>query len=132
MSSNQKTKVSDLLKGLIGSGIIITDWNKLNKRIDILFGCNTNVEITINRKKEQVLIDVNGGLVQDIWSTSENTDFTVIDWDNIDGGQGEMDLYELGDYPVTLKTEVDILSEINKANQEILENNKFFNEDSEY
>lgn len=129
MTSNPKIKVNDLLKGLIGSGIIITDWNKLNNRMDVLFGCNTNVEITINKNKEQVLIDINGGVIQDVWCTCENTDFTVIDWDNIDGGQGEMDLYELGDYPVTLKTEVDILSEINKANQEILYNNEFYNEE---
>ena len=129
MSSNQKTKVSDLLKGLIGSGIIITDWNKLNKRMEILFGCNTNVEITINRKKEQVLVDVNGGVVQAIWSTSEDIDFNVIDWDNIKGGGGEQDLYELGEYGVEIKTEGDILNAINEINQEILDNNKFYNEE---
>ena len=129
MSSNQKTKVSDLLKGLIGSGIIITDWNKLNKRMEVLFGCNTNVEITINRKKEQVLIDVNGGLIQAVWSTSEDIDFTVIDWDNIKGGGGEQDLYELGEYGVEIKTEGDILNAINEINQEILDNNKFYNEE---
>ena len=129
MTSNPKTKVSDLLRSLIGSGIIITDWNKLNNRMDILFGCNTNVEITINRKKEQVLIDVNGGVVQAIWSTSENTNFTVIDWDNIECGQDENDLYELGDYGIEVKTEGEILNAINKANKEILDNNRFFNEE---
>jgi len=129
MTSNPKITVNNLLKSLIGSGIIITDWNKLNNRMDVLFGCNTNIEITINRKKEQVLIDIKGGVVQGIWSTSENTDFTVIDWDNIDGGQGENDLYEIGDYGVEVKTEGDILNAINEANQEILDNNKFFNEE---
>jgi len=129
MTSNPKTKVSDLLRSLIGSGIIITDWNKLNKRMDVLFGCNTNVEITINKKKEQTLIDVKGGVVQAIWTTCENTDFTVIDWDNIDGGQDENDLYEMGDYGVAIKTESDILNAINEANQEILDNNRFFNEE---
>lgn len=130
MMNNPKIKVSDLLKGLIGSGIIITDWNKLNKRMDILFGCDTNIEITINRKKEQVLIDVKGGVVQDIWTTSENTDFTVIDWDNVDGGQGVNDLYDMGDYGVEVKTEIEILNAINEINKEILDNNKFYNEEN--
>jgi hypothetical protein len=132
MTNNPKITVNDLLKGLIGSGIIITDWTKINKRMDILFGCNTNVEITINKNKEQVLVDVKGGLVQDIWSTSENIGFTVIDWDNIDSGQGVNDLYEMGDYSVAIKTKDEILNEINEANQEILDNNEFFNEDLEY
>ena len=127
MTNNPKIKVSDLLRSLIGSGIIITDWNKLNKRMDVLFGCNTNIEIVINRKKEQVLIDVEGGVVQDIWSTSENTNFTVIDWDNLEGGQ--TDLYELGEYGAEIKTEGDILNAINEINQEILDNNKFYNEE---
>jgi hypothetical protein len=130
MTNNPKITVNNLLKGLIGSGIIITDWNKLNKRMDVLFGCNTNIEITINRKKEQVLIDVKGGVVQNILTTCENTDFTVIDWDNIECGQGENDLYEMGDYEVEIKTEGDILNAINKANQEILDNNKFYNEEN--
>ena len=127
MTNNPKITVNNLLKGLIGSGIIITDWNKLNNRMDVLFGCNTNVEITINRKKEQVLIDVKGGVVQNIWTTCENTDFTLIDWDNIEGGQE--DLFELGDYGAEVKTEGDILNAINEANQEILDNNKFYNEE---
>lgn len=128
MTVNPKIKVSDLLRSLIGSGIIITDWNKLNKRMNILFECDTDIEITINKKKEQVLIDVSGGVVQDIWSTSEDTNFTVIDWDNLEGGQGENDLYKLGDYGANIKTEVDILNAINETNQEILYNNKFYNE----
>jgi len=132
MTNNPKITVNDLLKGLIGSGIIITDWNKLNKRMDVLFGCNTNIEITVNKNKEQVLIDLNGGLIQAIWTTCENIDFTVIDWDNIDGGQDENDLYEMGDYPAEVKTEGEILNAINEANQQILENNEFFNEDSDY
>jgi len=129
MTSNPKTKVSDLLRSLIGSGIIITDWNKLNNRMDVLFGCNTNVEITINKKQEQALIVVDGGLIQDIYCTSEDIDFTVIDWDNINGGQGENDLYELGEYGAETKTEIDILSMINEANQEILDNNKIYDEE---
>lgn len=127
MTNNQKIKLNDLLRSLSGNGLVITDQRKLNKQINALFGCNQNIEITINKKKEQVLIDVDGGVVQYIWSTSENIDFTVIDWDNLEGGQS--DLYLLGDYGVEIKTEDDILNAVNEINKEILDNNKFYNEE---
>lgn len=132
MTNNQRIKLNDLLRSLAGNGLVITDQRKLNKQINLLFGCDQNTEVTVNKKKEQILVDVKGGVVQNIWSTSENIDVTVIDWDNIEGGQGENDLYELGDYGAEIKTEVDILNAINEANQKILENNDFWNEDLEY
>ncbi|HBD95167.1 MAG TPA: hypothetical protein DC057_13460 [Spirochaetia bacterium] len=124
MSNNPKIQLNDLLRELSGAGLIITDWVKLTKRIDILFGCDPKVEITINKKPEQLLIDVRGGVVQDIYSTSENIDATLIDWDNIEYGQEE--LFELGDYGVEVVTESEILSKINEANKDILDNLKFF------
>lgn len=126
MTNNQKIKLNDLLRSLAGNGLVITDQRKLNKQINRLFGCADDAEITINRKKEQVLVDVDGGNVQGIWSTSEDIDITVIDWDNIKGGYSEMDLYELGDYPSEVKTEQEILDAINEANLDVMENQRFF------
>lgn len=125
MTNNQKIKLNDFFRSLAGNGLIITDQRKLNKKLEILFGCNSDSEITINKRKEHVLIDVDGGIVQWIYTTSEDIDFTVIDWDNINGGQGEMDLYELGEYGADIITKDEILDSINHANKEILDNNSY-------
>lgn len=126
MSNNPKIQLNDLLRELSGAGLLITDWVKLSKRINVLFDCDLKTEIIINKKPEQVLLVIDGGVLQEIDSTSENIGFTLIDWDNIKGGGGESDLYELGEYTANLKTEQEILNEINDANQAVLDNNKFF------
>jgi len=127
MTNNPKIKVNDLLRSLAGNGLVITDQRKLNKQINALFGCNSNPEIIINRKPERVLIIVDGGVVQDVFSTSEDIKFTILDKDNLEGGQTE--LYELDGWTTDVITEQRILDEINLINKEILDNNRFFNEE---
>jgi len=127
MTNNYKIKLNDLLRSLAGNGLVITDQRKLNKQIEVLFGCDSNVEITVNRKPERVLIMVDGGVVQDVFSTSEDIKFTILDRDNLEGGQEEP--YELDGWTTDIKTEQEILDEINSINKEILENNDFYNRD---
>lgn len=127
MTNNYKIKLNDLLRSLAGNGLVITDQRKLNKQIEVLFGCDSNVEITVNRKPERVLIMVDGRVVQDVFSTSEDIKFTILDRDNLEGGQEEP--YELDGWTTDIKTEQEILDEINSINKEILENNDFYNRD---
>lgn len=42
-----------------------------------------------NNKKTKILIDVSGGIVQEVFSNSPFIDVVLIDWDNIDTGEKE-------------------------------------------
>jgi len=121
---NEKWSISELLMELDGAGLIVTDQCLVIDTLNQLgFDENKNLismEESEDNEKPQILIEVDGGNIQMIYSTS-NVGITVIDHDNIEAGQKE--LYELDDYgynPIDVKG---IQELIDGANEEISLNN---------
>ena len=69
----------------------------------------------------KIVIEVSGGIVQEIYSTEKENDAVaiyVIDWDNINAGQ----LNLLEEYPIEYLTKKEIGKIIDSANLEIEKN----------
>jgi hypothetical protein len=122
--NNEKWSISELLMELDGAGLIVTDQNLVIDTLNQLgFDENKNLvsmEESDDNEKPQILIEVDGGNIQMIYSTS-NVGITVIDHDNIEAGQEE--LYELDDYGFNSIDIEGIQKLIDDANEEISLNN---------
>jgi hypothetical protein len=73
-----------------------------------------------------ILIHVEGGMVQGVFSDSADVDVTLIDYDNIEGGEEE--LINFNNYPVTVTNLEKMKKIINNANNEIQLNNNLLEE----
>ena len=74
-----------------------------------------------------ILIHVEGGMVQGVFSDAGDISVTLIDYDNIDGGQE--DLIEFDNYPVTFTNIEKMQKIVDNANKEIKLNNDLLEEE---
>jgi hypothetical protein len=64
-----------------------------------------------------ILIHVEGGMVQGVYSDTGDVKVTLVDYDNIEGGQE--DLIEFDNYPVTFTNIEKMQKIVDNANKEI-------------
>jgi hypothetical protein len=69
----------------------------------------------------KILIDVQGGVVQAVFSNNPDVEITLIDWDNIKDGP-ELELVEQNNYPVDYLDEIVLEEKLEEANDVIREN----------
>jgi hypothetical protein len=73
------------------------------------------------RKQIKVLIDVQGGLVQEVFCTDPTIEVTLLDWDNIKESP-ELDYIKQDNYGATFITEIQLEDRIAEANEVIKKN----------
>lgn len=83
-----------------------------------------NANELLDKKPIKIIVDIQGWMVQAVFSTDPNIEVTVIDWDNIknDDGYPEMEYINQGDYSVDVVTEQEIEEKIAEANKFIKKN----------
>jgi hypothetical protein len=73
-----------------------------------------------------ILIHVEGGIIQGVFSDTGDVIVTLVDYDNIEGGQE--DLIDFDNYPVTFTNLEKMQKIIDTANNEIRLNNNLLEE----
>ena len=76
----------------------------------------------------KILIDIQGGLVQEVFSTG-NVEVTLIDWDNIKEGC-ETEFIIPNNYGFARMSEQELQKKIDEANQVVADNIAFINGDN--
>jgi len=82
---------------------------------------NNQAGILINRTPIKILIDVQGGLVQEVFSNNPDVEISLIDWDNIKEG-GDTEFVTSDNYGAMLVTDEQLEEKMAEANKVIQEN----------